>query len=413
MMLPLLCSALMMVLVGATPGENWPAFRGDGTSVTDAQQLPLTWSDTENVAWSVEIPGYGQSSPVTWGDRVFVTSTSGEEKETVIVSAFAAETGARLWSKEFPATQKVAKVSDYVSRGAPTPVVDADRVYAFFESGELLALTHAGEPVWQRSLVKEYGEFKGNHGVGGSLAATNDSVLVLVDHSGPSYLLSVNKTTGENLWKVDRESKTSWSTPALRTTGDAGEIVISSNGTVDGYNPATGEKVWWVTGVDGNTINSPTCVGDLILIGSSKAKQSFAVATGGQGDVTETGVKWRAGEATSSFGSPLLAGGVAYFVSKAGVLYAVDAITGEALWNERISDSCWASPIAAGDRVYFFLKGGTTLVYRVGTEKERIAENPLTVGEQDRIYGVAAIHGAFLVRTGSQLRKISLPVVAK
>lgn len=394
---------LFFAIASATPGEHWPGFRGDGTSTTAARQLPLTWSDTEHVAWTAEIPGYGQSSPVVWGDQIFVTSAMGEEKEMIVVSAFSLADGQQVWSREFPATQKV-KVSDYVSRGAPTPVVDADRVYAFFESGDLLALTHAGEPVWQRSLVKEYGEFQGNHGIGSSLTAAGNSVIVLIDHAGPSYLLAADKASGDNRWKVDRKSRTSWSTPAIRTVGDSTEIVVSSNGAVEGYRAETGERVWWVEGVDGNTTNSPTCIGDVVLVGSSKANQNLAVQPGGQGDVSATAVQWRSEDVTSSFASPLLAGGTAWFVSKAGVLYAVDPRSGKTLWNERLPDSCWASPLAVEDRVYFFTKGGQTVVYRAGPEKERLAENTLTL--EGRIYGVAAVHGALIVRSGSKLWRL-------
>ncbi|OYW16720.1 MAG: pyrrolo-quinoline quinone, partial [Planctomycetales bacterium 12-60-4] len=135
-------TAVLIAALTTTPGDRWPAFRGDGTSLSAATKLPTEWNDTTNIAWSVSIPGYGQSSPVVWGDRVFVTSADGEEKDRLLVSCFTMATGEKLWTKEFSGTQKV-KVSDYVSRGAPTPVVDAERVYAFFESGDLVALSHA------------------------------------------------------------------------------------------------------------------------------------------------------------------------------------------------------------------------------------------------------------------------------
>lgn len=399
----ILCG-LVLMLTAATPGEHWPGFRGDGTSISAARQIPRNWSDTEHVAWTAEIPGYGQSSPVVWGDQIFVTSTKGDEKETIVVSAFSLATGKRVWSREFPASQKV-KVSDYVSRGAPTPVVDSDRVYAFFESGDLLAFTHSGEPVWQRSLVNEYGEFKGNHGIGASLTAAGDSVIVLIDHAGPSYLLAADKASGENRWKVERESRASWSSPAIRNVGDSTEIVINSNGAVEGYRAETGERVWWVEGIDGNTTNSPTCIGGVVLVGSSKANQNLAVQPGGKGDVSATAIQWRSEDVTSSFASPLLAGGVAWFVNKAGVLFAVDPQSGTVLWNERLPDTCWASPLAVEDRVYFFTKGGQTVVYRAGREKERLAENALAV--EGRIYGVAAVNDALIVRSGSRLWRLS------
>lgn len=391
-------------MLAATPGDTWPAFRGDGTSTSLAQKLPVEWSDTQNVAWSVDLPGYGQSSPVVWKDTVFVSSTAGEEKDKLLVTALDAVKGQQKWSKEFPASQKV-KASDYVSRGAPTPVVDAERVYVFFESGDLVALTHAGETAWNRSLVKEYGEFVGNHGIGASIAATDDSIIVLVDHSGPSYLLCVNKQTGENRWKVERESKTSWSSPLVRTRDGQTQIVISSNGTVDAYDPATGERLWWVSGIDGNTVASPTPLDDVVIIGSSKVNQNLAIATSGKGDVTESGIRWRTKDATSSFGSPLIADGVAYYVNRAGVLFALNMQNGEVLWNERLSDSCWASPIAAEGRIYCFTTKGNAVVLAGGKEPKKLAENTLTT--EDRVYGVAAVDGAFFVRAGSHLWRIS------
>lgn len=396
--------AILWAVMSAAPGDHWPGFRGDGTSLTAATRLPAEWSDATNVGWSVAIPGYGQSSPVVWGDRIFVSSTDGDEKDRLLVSCFAIGTGEKLWSREFPGTLKV-KVSDYVSRGAPTPVVDAERVYAFFESGDLIALSQNGELVWQRSLVKDYGEFQGNHGVGASIAATADSLIALVDHSGPSYLLAVNKATGENRWKVDRETKVSWSSPLVRERKGQTEIVVSSNGFVDCYAAKSGERLWWVTGVDGNTVASPTLSDDVVLIGSSKANQNLAVSSDGRGDVTATAVKWRAADATSSFGSPLVAHGVAYFVNRSGVLYAVDPTSGATLWNERLPDSCWASPIAADGKIFLFTKGGATVVMQGGREQKRLAENLLTV--EGRIYGVAAVNGAFIVRSGNRLWKLS------
>ena len=395
---------LIIAVLTATPGDQWPAFRGDGTSISSAAQLPTTWSDDLNIAWTVEIPGYGQSSPVVWGDRVFVSSTQGAEKDQVLLSCFSSTSGEKLWTREAAASQKV-KASDYVSRGAPTPVVDAERVYVFFESGDLLAWSHAGELLWQRSLVKDFGEFQGNHGIGASITTTQQGVVVLVNHSGPSYILAVDKLTGKDLWKVDRDPKVSWTSPALRTWNGRQEIIVSSNGGVDAYAAETGERLWWVSGIDGNTTASPTCLNDLVLVGSSKTKQNLAVKGDGQGDVTATAIQWRSEEATSSFGSPLIYQGIAYFVNKAGILFALDATTGETLWNERLPDTCWASPIGADGRVYVFTKGGTTVVYRAGKEQERIAENVLTT--EDRLYGVAAVNQAFFVRSGSRLWRIS------
>lgn len=387
-----------------TAAENsWPGFRGFGDSHVPGADvsLPLNWNDEQNIVWKKELAGYGQSSPVVWNDLAFVTSAVGDEKEKLTITCIKVESGDIVWQKEFP-TSKPEKVTDYISRSAPTPLVDAQRVYAFFESGDIIALTHAGELVWSRSLTKQYGPFKGNHGVGSSPAQTDDAVIVLVDHSGPSYLVSLDKQTGENKWKVDRKSRVSWSSPIVTKGTDGDEILISSNGSAEAISAKTGEQIWEVHDLKGNTVASPSVSPDAVLIGSSQAGENVLIRRGGKGDVTATHVTWRADkDVTSSFGSPLVHDGRAYFVSKSNVLGAVDLAKGEKLWTERLPDSTWASPLAVGDRIYFFCKDGTTVVIRSTTAFEKLAENKLTV--EGRVYGVAVAHNGFLIRSGNRL----------
>ncbi|MEQ8784894.1 MAG: PQQ-binding-like beta-propeller repeat protein [Pirellulaceae bacterium] len=400
-----LLMAMTLVLAGAgksagESGDCWPAFRGQGDSHSAAESLPLTWSDTQGVAWTADLPGYGQSSPVVWRDRVFVTTMDGDNKETAIVLCFDLASGRKLWRKNFDASQQV-KASNYVSRSAPTPVVDADRVYAFFESGDLIALTHDGEQVWKRSLTNEYGLFQGNHGVGSSPAITAETVIVLVSHDGPSYLLSVDKQTGENRWKVDREAAVSWSSPVVHGDENNHELFISSSGVVEAVDLRSGKIKWSIKGLEGNNVPSAAVGEELVIVGSSATGSNLAVRRGGAGDVSDTHVAWRLEEAASSFGSPLLYRGRAYFVNRSGVAMCVDAASGKTLWQRRLDGSCWASPIAAGERIYFFTKTGATTVAAAKDELEILAENTLTA--EDAVVGVAAVNGRFLIRTPRKL----------
>ncbi|MEK7829645.1 MAG: PQQ-binding-like beta-propeller repeat protein, partial [Acidobacteriota bacterium] len=182
--------------------NDWPGFRGAGDSHTDARSLPLEWSDAKNIAWKAALPGYGQSSPVVWRDKIFLTAVEGAMKEKLLALCYDLKSGRELWRREFAATFTM-KDSGTVSKAAPTPGVDDKRVYFFFESGDLLAFDHKGKPQWQRKLAEEYGGYKTNHGLGGSVALTDKAVTLLVVHSGPSYLLAVDKQTGKNLWKTD------------------------------------------------------------------------------------------------------------------------------------------------------------------------------------------------------------------
>lgn len=394
----IVCCLFASVLIAAD--STWPGFRGFGDSHSTDEKLPLHWSDGQNIAWKKDLPGYGQSSPVVWSDLVFVTSVQGPEKQTLTVTCLKVATGDVVWQKDFP-TSKSEKVTDYISRGAPTPIVDAQRVYAFFESGDILALTHAGETVWTRSLTQEYGPFQGNHGVGSSPAQTDDAVIVLVDHSGPSYLESIDKQTGKTLWKKERKSRVSWSSPVVCASADGPEIVVSSNGWVECFSARTGDLNWEVTDLKGNTVASPTVTADSVLIGSSQPGDNLLIRRGGKGNVTATHVAWRANGVSSSFGSPVIQNGRAYFVSKANALVAVDMAKGEKLWSERLPDSTWASPLATGDHIYFFCKDGSTVVIRSTNTFEKLAENKLSI--EGRVYGVAVAHGGFLIRTGNRL----------
>jgi outer membrane protein assembly factor BamB len=375
--------------------------------VTQAADLPLTWSDTQGIAWQTELPGYGQSSPVVWRNRAFITAVSGAEKEELLVAGVDVSTGKILWKQTFPSSLKQTD-SDYVSRAAPTPAVDADRVYAFFESGDVLALNHDGKLQWQRKLTADYGEFKGNHGIGSSPALDAGRLFVLIDHDGPSYLLALDAATGKNVWKLDRPSKISWTSPIVGTATGRKQIVVSSNGTVEAFDPADGKSIWSFSGIEGNTVASPTPAGEFVLVGSSDAKHNFALRADGTGSLTDAAVVWRSAAAAASFSSPLVHRDRVYLVNKAGAAACLDARDGKPLWTERIG-SCWASALGAGDRVYYFGKDGLTTVLAAEPEFKKLAENSLTI--EGRLYGVAAVPGALLLRTGKKLICVGRPNV--
>lgn len=391
----LLCAAIL-----GGGADTWPGFRGTGNSVSVAARLPLKWDTETGVLWRTDLPGYGQSSPVIWQSRVFVTTAIGDQKQTAAVIATDLNSGKILWKKEIAASVP-AKVSNYISRAAPTPAVDARRVYAFFEMGNLLAIDHQGKVLWQRSLTDDYGSIKGNHGVGSSIALTEKSVIVLVDHDGPSYLLAVDKATGKTLWKTDRPAKVSWSSPIVESDGEQTQIVVSSNGTCEAIDAANGKQLWIVSGLDGNTVPSATIHDDLVIVASSAVGENLAIRRGGQGDVSDSHVLWRSRKATASFGSALVYQGHTYMVSRSGIAHCLNTKTGETVWTRRVGDSCWASPLGAAGRVYFFGKGGKTTVVAAGEKLNVLAENSLPT--DDRVYGIAAVDGKLVVRSGRQL----------
>lgn len=415
-----LFSCLFCALIFGTHTENqalqkgsirWTGFRGNyGESHTSATNLPVTWGATENIAWTTELPGYGQSSPIVWDGKIFVTASEGQMKEILVALCIEVTTGKILWTKRFEASNPSER-TDMISQAAPTPTVDAQHLYAFFESGDLFALSHQGEKRWHRSLTNEYGPFIGNHGIGSSIAQTDDAVILLIDHNGPSYLLSIRKTDGTNLWKNDREKRVSWTSPVISQHGTVTEILISSNGIIEAYNAENGERHWYIEGVQKNTVPSPTVAEEWVIVGSSQKGEILAIKRGGTGDVTESHIRWK-GDVASSFGSPLIHRKSVYIVNKVGVLSCLNLQTGSILWTTRLGSSTWASPIAAGDMLYFFGKDGDTTVIQAPlqqqTETPPIA-NVNSLATESRVYGVAAINGAFLIRTGNRLICVGKP----
>jgi len=448
---------LLSLLLGAdpTPSQTWPGFRGDGSSTSTAKELPLKWSPSENRAWVTPVPGYGQSSPVVWGDRAFVTAIDGAEKEKLFVVAVDVKTGKADWKKEFAAGQK-GKNTPMMSRAAPTPVVDADRVYAFFESGDVVVLTHAGDVKWERSLSKDYGAFENGHGIGSSPAQTDKAVVILIDDRGPSYLVALDKETGKNLWKADRKSRGSWTSPVIGKFDGKPAVLVSSSGSLDAYDAASGKVLATLDGLVGNNIPSPTVCGGLVLVGAGEnrmkpdsaasAKSNCCVRLK-EGEKPAFEVAWEGKKAICQHASPLAHQGHAYFVTKVGLVVCLDLKTGEEKYAERLGCECWATPVGAGDHVYFFGKDGVTTVLKAGPKYERVATNRLWSAEDfakrqeearkkaeetlpkaregkgpggpplpkeereamrysavgDVVYGVAAVDGAFIVRTGTEL----------
>lgn len=377
-------------LTEKTNVQRWPGFQGAGATEIAVDSLPVTWSPTKNIAWQVEFPGKGQSSPVIWGNRVFVTSIEGAMKNDCHVVAVDLSQGKQLWDFKTASSQPV-RGNYFQSRSAPTPVVDANRVYAFFETGNLLALDHNGKQVWSRSLTEDYGEFEVRIGLAASLVQTKKTVIVLIDHEGPSYLLAVDKQTGETKWKTERFSRQSYASPALLKINQGDQLVCSSSGSVDGYDPTTGKLLWTFEEVGGNRACTPISFGDgKFLVSASPGmhderladakKSNFAMQVKRVGEEFQQTILWKTNKAMPSFGSPMVYQGLAYWVNKVGVVYCFDAETGKQVYVKRLGQPCWATPLGLGDRIYFPGKDGLTTVIAAGREFRVLAENELIDG---------------------------------
>lgn len=363
--------------------SNWTAFRNGGSSRITGS-LPTQWSPAENIAWQTETEGYGQSAPVIMDGRIFVTSVIGQQKEQCALTAYDLHNGQQLWQHRFD-TAHQGPSSYMMSRAAPTPTVDQNAVYAFFESGDVVAVDMAGKLLWHRSLTADYGDFQNNHGLGSSPAQTDDLVLLNIEHKGPSLLLALNKQTGKTQWKTERPSGSSWTSPIVVSDGIEQQVVVSSGGDLSGYDSESGDVLWSLKGLEGNSVPSPIAVGNFIFTGARIPEfGSASEATRSNLCVKITGDKsqpyelcWRAAKAVSDYASPVVDGEQVYFLNKVGVLYCVDATSGETIYQQRLRSECWATPIVAAAGIYFFAKDGTTRIVRRGREFEVLASNQL------------------------------------
>ena len=289
-------------------------------------------------------------------------------------------------------------------------------------------------------MSQEYGRFVNKFGLSSSPAPTENSVVVLIDDEGPSCLVAFSKASGDILWKTDRTSRTSWSSPMVLPINGQPQIIVSSAGSVDGYDPVTGKLLWTFTDVGGNTGTTPLPAGpNQFLVSASpgrsgenaeNAKKSNAlVRVTPDGDGWKVEKLWMSPEATPSWASPVAHQGFAYWVNRVGVVYCIDIATGEQKYAQRTKQSCWATPLPLGDRICFFGKDGTTTILAAGPEFRELATNELwladqpptdngapqpdeTSAERSRAsamfsgptqYGVAAVSGSLLIRTGSHV----------
>lgn len=375
--------ALELSTAGSVVGEDWRGFRNDGRSVANSSTLPLNWNESEGIAWQIELPGYGQSSPIYRQGMIYLTVVEGAEKETISLQAYEAATGTLAWKHDAVASSK-ARNEYRVSRAAPTALLDDQGIYAFFESGDLLAVDFTGKPRWSVNLGATFGPFENHHGLGASPCQNESLIFVNLEHRGPSYLVAIEKQSGKIVWQAPRPSGMSWSSPVIVKTADGEQLIVSSGGRVDGYDSSNGQVLWSLEGLAGNTIPSPTPLGDHLLIGASPTDFDS------EGSTTESNcclklssstnapeVVWRAKRARCHYASPVEHQGVVYYINSVGVIHAVDAATGESLFDERWGAACWATPIAASDYLFVFAKDGRTLVMQSGKEFKPVAENRL------------------------------------
>jgi outer membrane protein assembly factor BamB/predicted GH43/DUF377 family glycosyl hydrolase len=389
-----------VALISSARGQgNWPQFRGPtGDGVASSTKPPLRWSETNNIAWKVQVIGRGRSSPVLLGERVWLTtaveqgvrrtrigSDDMQVAEHVSLRAVCLDRvkGTPLWEVTLFEVDKPDPVHWLSSWATPTPVVETGRVYFDFGTfGTACLEAETGRVIWKQQLRLDH-----QVGPGSSPVLCGQLLLLVRDGRDQQYVTALDKQTGQAVWKTNRppirtgsgDLRKSFSTPLLITLDGRIQIISSGAHWIVSYDPAAGAENWRVRHGDGFSIGSCPAFGHGLVFFSTGCfkPQLWAIRPDGQGDVTGTHVAWKTPRQVPVMSSPVLAGDEIYWVSDDGMACGADARTGQVHWQERLGGPHLASPISAAGRLYFFGQDGKTTVVKAGKQFERLAVNAL------------------------------------
>jgi len=386
--------ALFLFAMSAA-GADWPGWRGPhGDGRSDEAGIPVKWSKTENIAWKVPIPGTGHSSPVIWGDQVFVTSCIEEEQKRMLY-CFDRKTGEKKWEKVV-LKAKLENKHKLNSFASSTPATDGKQIWVSFldvDKALLVCYDFDGKEVWR----KEPGKFESKHGFCSPPILYKDLVILNGDHDGDGYLVALDKATGEEKWRAERPNKTrSYCPPLLIEAAGRKQLVFSGSKCVAGYNPDTGEQIWIVDGPTEQFVASLVFTKDVIFLTYGFPKLGvMGIKPDGKGNVTDTHVLYNIENGGGYVPSPIAQGDYCFVVRDEGVAACYEAKSGERQWNQRLGKHHSASPVSAEGRLYFIDDDGRTWVVKATDKFEVLARNDL--GEE--CYASPAIsHGQLFIR---------------
>jgi outer membrane protein assembly factor BamB len=378
----------------ASRDTDWPRWRGPkGDGVADGWSLPIHWAQTENVRWSVKLPGWGTSSPVVYGDRLFVTSQVEQGgKKSLLTFCFHRETGRELWRHDFGlgVDQQTHQKSNLA---VSTPAVTEDSVYVAFGNADVARYSHDGKLIWVTRYMAIFGDPKMAWGYGVSPLVLEDSVLFPWDHhTGPCYLIGLDKQTGQIAWKKDRPIGTSHSTPLLVDHHEQSDILVAGKSRLTAFDARTHAELWkYGEGegpFNGEIVGSPTYGDGMVFLQLWRQSPIHAIRLVGNGQPPE--LLWVSDKPGPQEPSLLYYRGLLYALMDNGVLVCFDGKTGKEVYRKRLGGvDCNSSPIAGNGRVYVSDNEGTTFVVKAGREFELLAKNNL--GE--RITASPAISG--------------------
>jgi outer membrane protein assembly factor BamB len=390
-------------------GENWPDFRGpskDGHS--DATDLPLTWSETENIKWKVAIHDRGWSTPVVWGDQIWMT-TAPEDGQQMFAICVSKSTGKILHDVKIFENESPPKIAALNSYASPSPLIEDGRLYVHFGTfGTACLDTKTGKVLWQRrDLNCDHEE-----GPGSSPVFFGDLVILTLDGGDVQYIAALNKETGETVWKTNRSTKwpeendyrLAFGTPLIVENSGKPQLVTTGSKAAISYDPKTGEELWQVPYSGWSNSSRPITDNGMVFINTGfESPQLWAVRLDGRGDVSDSHIAWKCEKDVPTLPSPIIVDGLIYMVSDNGALSCLESRTGKLVWRERIGGKYMASPIYANGRLYFSDHNGKTTVIKPGRIYEELAVNKLDDGFMS---SPAVVGNSLIMRTKTHLYRI-------
>jgi outer membrane protein assembly factor BamB len=378
-----------MIVPGGEAMNYWSRWRGpSGQGIVEGGNYPDTWSDTENVLWKVGVPGRGHSSPIIWGNRIFLTSADAAGGNNRSILCFQRSDGKLLWKTVVPeaAAERLHRKNSYASSSVST---DGERIYGYFGNAGMVAVDFEGKLIWHTKL----GTINLYHGPGGSPLLYKDRLILYQDQklmgrnvkSDPGFIVALDKKTGRELWRNERDPKPGWGTPIAVQVDDRTEIIVSSSRRIESIDPETGEVFWFCGGNTFEVIPTPVVGHDMIYCCSGRAGPTIAVKPGGSNEVTDTHVVWKTPKGSSFVPSPLLLGDYLYTINDmVSVLTCHNAKNGELIDQLRLGEArregFSASPVAVGNKVFFTNDMGETFVLNPAPDFKLLHVNRL--GEQ-------------------------------
>jgi outer membrane protein assembly factor BamB len=391
----------------ADEGEGlkyWPRWRGpSGQGVVTGTGYVDTWSATQNVLWKTPVPGRGNSSPIIWGDHLFLT-TAYEGGRRVSVLAYSRSTGRLLWETAAPAGRTDSGAHYKNGHASATAATDGQRVYVSFGPRGLFAFDFKGQIVWQRDL----GSMEAYHGAAGSPLLYRDRIILYQDQWRGSFIGAFDARTGRDVWRTPRDASNGWGTPIAVRVGTRDEIIVSSQQNVQAYDPERGRELWRCSGNTYEVIPTPVVGYGMIFCSSGRAGPTLAIRPGGSGDVTRTHLAWESPRGSPFVPSPILYGEQLYMVNDmASIVTSLHATTGKAMFQGRLGvatrEGFSASPVAVDGKIFFTNDEGDTFVLRAGPTFNLLHVNRLGEGT---LASPALVDGRWYIRTEGNLYAI-------